>query len=174
MPEPGFDKTAVFMGLVSSAAGGFVLLAAAGFIPAPEESFHAPHWVVGLCGLAFLIAGGLLLEGQLFAWLGRGGRRDEFRQTIFEVSRYWAGVSIITIFALIFDWIAFGPGERQFSSSISLPFFSVTTSGGQSIGRYMFGFGAIMLNLLAVWGWANGFRQLRRDLAGELERDETV
>ena len=162
------------MGLVSAAAGGFILLAAAGFIPAPEESFHAPHWVVGLGGLAFLIAGGILLEGQLFAWLGRDGRRDEFRQAVFEVSRYWAGATIVTIFALMFDWIAFGPGERQFSGSVGLPFFSVTTSAGQSIGRYVFGFCAILLNLLAVWVWAYGIRQLRRDLAGGFERDDTV
>jgi len=174
MPEPRFDRTMVFMGLFAVAGGGFVLLAAAGFIPAPEESFHAPRWVVGLCGLAFLIAGTFVLEGQLFAWLGRGSRRDEFRQTVFKVSQYWAGASIITIFALILDWIAFGPGERQFSGSVGLPFFSVTTSAGQLIGRYVFGFCAILLNLLAVWVWAYGFRHLRRDLAGELERDDTV
>jgi hypothetical protein len=49
---------------------------------------------------------------------------------------------LIICFALTFDWVAFGPGERQFSGFGFIP--------SEWIGRAVFGAFAILLDVLAI------------------------
>ena len=53
---------------------------------------------------------------------------------------------LITCFALTFDWVAFGPGERQFTGSIGLV-------PNEWVGRTLFGAFAILLDVLAIAMW---------------------
>ena len=80
------------------------------------------------------------------------------------------GGSIVGLVALIFNWIAFGPGERRFSGGMALPFFWVSSSRiGEWTGRLVFGGGAILVDLFFVWVMVRGVRQLlrsRRERAG--------
>ena len=57
---------------------------------------------------------------------------------------------MIGLFASIASWIAFGPGEREFSGGASAGPVSVGGSGGETVGRVMFGFGAVLLWLMEV------------------------
>ena len=45
------------IGLLVMAMGGFILGIGLGVVPVPEESIHAPRWVIAAAGLAFLFAG---------------------------------------------------------------------------------------------------------------------
>jgi len=68
---------------------------------------------------------------------------------------------LVTSWALATDWIAFGPGVRQFTTSIS-------RSGSESFpvdpwkGRIMFGIVAVLLDLFAVGLWYVLIRRWRR------------
>jgi hypothetical protein len=57
---------------------------------------------------------------------------------------------LITCFALTFDWVAFGPGERKFSGSID----GIGFIPGELLGRSVFGFFAIILDILAIAMWS--------------------
>jgi hypothetical protein len=75
-----------------------------------------------------------------------------------------------SLLAVIFNWIAFGPGERRFSGGVALPLFRVSSSRiGEWTGRLVFGAGAILIDLFFVWAVVRGIRQLlrvRRERAG--------
>jgi hypothetical protein len=64
------------------------------------------------------------------------------------------GTLVITCFALTFDWVAFGPGERRFTGSIG----GIGFIPGEMMGRATFGIFAILLD---VWSIAMWIRQCR-------------
>lgn len=100
-----------------------------GIIPAPEESFNAPRWVVGLCGLVFFAAG--------------------FRvQTVHrpEISR-WALLVLVACFAAIGLWVGLFGEAEAFGGGSSL----LSTESNVSVARWIFtGGGAACALLLAA------------------------
>jgi hypothetical protein len=56
-------------------AGLAIIALAVGWIPAPPEKFRAPHWVVGIAGVAFLAGGFAPLAARLGAGSSRHGER---------------------------------------------------------------------------------------------------
>ena len=52
----------------------------------------------------------------------------------------------------MFNWVAFGRGEREFSLSISIPYFS-TYSGwnNEAFGRAAFGIVALLADIIVVF-----------------------
>ena len=74
-----------------------------------------------------------------------------------EYARWRAllGTLVITCFALTFDWVAFGPGERKFNGS----FVGVGFVPSELMGRICFGFFAVVLDIWAVAMWIDQLRQ---------------
>lgn len=71
----------------------------------------------------------------------------------------WRGLLIalvITCFALTFDWVAFVPGERHFTGSIG----GFGFIPGEMMGRVVFGFFAVVLDICAVAAWIGPFRRM--------------
>ncbi len=66
------------------------------------------------------------------------------------------GALSVTGLAIIFDWVAFGPGERQFSGSIGGAGFVP----GEVMGRVAFGIFAIILDICVVTMWIAQCRQM--------------
>jgi hypothetical protein len=64
---------------------------------------------------------------------------------------------LLTCMALIFDWVAFGPGERQFTGSVNG--FGYVPS--ELSGRVAFGIAAIIFDIFAIRMWV---QQCRRAL----------
>jgi len=64
---------------------------------------------------------------------------------------------LVTCMALIFDWVAFGPGERQFTGSVNG--FGYVPS--ELSGRVAFGIAAIIFDIFAILMWV---QQCRRAL----------
>jgi len=136
--------------------GGFIFMAAQGVIPVDPESFEAPRGVVAVMGAMFMLA------GVAVAFQG-------LRQTPFGQTRLWAflnsllGMSVLLLLAIPFHWVAFGPGERQFTETVSLPFVRFTAGSRVSLGRVAFGGMAVLMD--AVWLWGV-FTAVRRFLQG--------
>lgn len=82
-------------------------------------------------------------------------------------TRGFLGGLLLTGFAALFDWIAFGPGERHFSGGLSIGPLSTSGSGSELTGRVVFGVAAASMSLLALWVWGRWLRSL-------LERDAAL
>jgi hypothetical protein len=71
----------------------------------------------------------------------------------FARARALLAALMVTVLALTADWIAFGPGELSFGSGLSFHKVPGPVQIGKMIGRILFGIGAVLANLLALWAW---------------------
>jgi hypothetical protein len=122
---------AAFMG-----AGIAILAIAFGWIHVPADKAHAPRWVLVAAGLVF-VAGGFVPHAQRYgpdAWQSR-----------------LIGAVVLLSLTVICNWVAFGPGPRQFSTSIGVPSLAASgTDAGETSGRAVFGMFAAGLDLLVI------------------------
>ncbi len=99
---------------------------------------EAPRWIIILFLMMFFNAGlTLLLLDSLF---------NEIREEPW-FAYFQAGVllSIPLLFAILLNWVAFGPGEREFSGGVAIPFFAVSFGRANVIlGRIVFGIPALL------------------------------
>ncbi len=133
----------VLVGAVVSLAGAAILALAVFGRP---EKFSSPRWVVACAGAAFLVFGGW--TAALFLRGYDASRPNENLPS----PRIQLMVLIpgLLFFAAPFHWIAFGPGPRQFSSTVSIPFVSVRQGAAVSTGRILFGAGALLIDAILV------------------------
>ncbi len=125
-------RDAFIGGGIASLVGLFIIAIS---IWGDDAGFHAPRWVVGAAGGTFLLAG-LAIFGQDLP--------------------YFSGLIralLLTAFGAVFTWVSFGPGEREFSSSVSIPFLTFTRSASELSGRICFAPGALLLDGLALYMW---------------------
>lgn len=115
------DNKDIMLALVAIACGGYILLIASGVIDA-KPSTSTPHWVLGLAGLVFVIAGCMI-----------------FLRNHSRVLDLLAAV-LLAGFTLIAGWITFYSSSEGFSGGI--PFLPSDTN--VSLGRIMFGLGTFM------------------------------
>ena len=137
-------RNAMLMGAAFVLAGLYPLAVAIGVAHPAPATVHAPLWVVGLAGACFVLVGTAFLAP-----------RDDVRMRGLVV-----GLTVTSL-AIIFDWIAFGPGERHFSGGISFVGAAVRTSD-ETAGRVAFGIAALLLDAFALWGWYRWMRPPRR------------
>ena len=64
------------------------------------------------------------------------------------------------LFAVIASWIAFGKGERHFTTTLSLPFLWTRHAGSDSSGRWAFGAFAVLLWIVVLAVCVKVFRRL--------------
>ena len=137
-------RAAIFTGLLSFLCGAAVLAAATGLLPTHQGSLEAPRWVVGCAGIIFM-AGALVPLNAAFGlpdWVNR-----------------LVGLTVALGLAIVFNWIAFFPGERHFSgTTFSVPGLQISGGTSQLTGRIMFGLGALLADAILLHGL---WRQLR-------------
>lgn len=137
--------TLLLAGLLALGAGGAVVALGAGWINSPPGYLHAPRWVVVTAGLLFVLAGLSML-----------GPRDE-RSLVAAVF----GALLTSLFAIVGSWVAFGSGQRHFGGALGTGFGRATTTVNEWSGRIVFGFGAVVLLLMAGWAWWRCYRLLQ-------------
>jgi hypothetical protein len=136
-------RGAIAFGALFALVGAAIVAAS---LWAPDEKFHAPRWVVGAAGGSFLFFGSWI--AVVYATGYDPGRGDEtLPPPLVQLAFFLPG---LTLFALPFHWIAFGPGERSFSGSLSLPFVAISHRSGETSGRAMFAIGAVLIDLIIV------------------------
>lgn len=127
------------------AAMGLMLVGFAIHTAIHADPFTADNLMAVPAGLMFVFAGILMaLPPEYRKW-----------QTLLATL-------VITCFALTFDWVAFGPGERKFTGSI-MGFGFIP---GEFLGRAFFGVGAAILDIWAIKMWTD---QCRRVLGRSIE-----
>jgi hypothetical protein len=70
------------------------------------------------------------------------------------------GAVLLSLFAAVPGWIAFGPGPRVFGGSASIGVISVATQPGASTGRIVFGIAAVLIGLFAAYAWVRWLRSM--------------
>jgi hypothetical protein len=130
--KPMSPRARFFMSLAFFFFGGFLFSFVFGWLPAGRD---APLWVIAAATSMFSLGGVMILviENDRLAWL-----------------RNLVSWLFVVCLAIPFNWIAFGSGERHFSSSSS--FLGITTNGapGETEGRVVFGFFALLMDLMVV------------------------
>lgn len=133
--KPLSPRGRFFMALAFFFFGGLLFSFVFGWIPTQPSPSPTPGWVLAAAAMMFTLAGVviLLIENERLAWL-----------------RNLVSWLLLVCLALPFNWVAFGEGERQFSSSSS--FLGVTSTGapGETEGRIVFGLFAILMDLMIV------------------------
>jgi hypothetical protein len=77
-----------------------------------------------------------------------------------DVRQYLFGALAITCMALLFNWVAFVPGPRDFHAGAS----AIHRGGSVNsiVGRVAFGLFAVFLNIFAFYAWRKTLRQLKQ------------
>ncbi len=130
------------MGLIPMLLGAVVIWQA---VYAPLEDLNTPRWIPFIFGLMFFNAGIVVsaLDSGFNAWR---------EQVWFAYIMTLALLSIPLFFLILFNWVAFGPGEREFSISVSIPFVSADFERGNEIlGRLFFGIPTFLVDLVVVY-----------------------
>jgi hypothetical protein len=143
-PARSCDWTLLAIGAALTGGGIYFALVGLATVPTPSK-LHGPNWIALAVGVVFAAAGvNVLMRG----WLGLPDNEPNLpadTPVVLVALQWFSAVAVIVALASIGTWIAFGSGERHFS--IAGP---VAGPVGNSIGRAMFGFGAIFTWLMAA------------------------
>jgi len=142
--KPMSPRARFFMALAFFFFGGFLFAFVFGWMPSRRE---APLWVISAAAMMFTLAGVLILliENERLAWL-----------------RNLVSWLFLVCLAIPFNWIAFGEGERVFSSSSSMLGVASSGSASETEGRVIFGIFAALMDMLVVYA-ALRFLKKRKD-----------
>ncbi len=145
MPSP---MARFFLGAALVAGGLFPVLGAFDIGPLHARDIHGPPWLGA-------VAGGIFVLGGVFLWIGDAATRHP-----------WIGGTLValllTAFASIGNWIAFGAGPRECTGGVSGIFFASKAAAALEC-RIGFGIGALMLDGMLLWGLGIGLRKLGMD-----------
>ncbi len=158
MPRTPADlspRGAIMLALVLVACGVAPILGALEIIPYPLTP-GTPVWVGVAAGGVFILGAAAMINGYVF---GGGKNFDAEAPPRVRAVQNMLGFTILASFAAIAGWVGFGPGERSFSSSISLPFWESQGRGNDVVGRAVFGFGAILCAAFAIGLLFGSFRR---------------
>jgi hypothetical protein len=116
--------------------GALIVGIGCNWIPHDPAGVHAPRWVLVTCGMIFICGGLAVLSST---W-GRHSRPQAF-----------FGIAILLGLTAVANWVAFGPGERRFTSTTTI---GSSTSAPRPVddltGRLVFGTGALVLDGILV------------------------
>lgn len=152
----------ILLGLLFLAAGLAIVFVALDWIRVDPSSIHAPRWVLGVCGAIFAVPGaGILYYGIRNAIGGPPPSARPADEDVFPVVGWFTGMVVSAGMTAVSAWIAFGPGERAFSGSIGIGGVGVGgPAQSETVGRWVFGIGAVLAGLFTVWGVMYGIRRL--------------
>jgi len=105
-----------------------------------STEFSDPRWLGILFLMMFFNAGlTIVFLDSLF---------NRIREALwFAYLQAFVLLSIPLLFAVLLNWVAFWPGEREFSGGIAVPFLSVSFDRANSIiGRIVFAIPALLLD----------------------------
>ena len=124
-------STQQIVGLLMVAIFSFMILLVLGIVPSDVSFDDAPPWIVVSFFGMFLSVGVLLLTQYT--------RFEKYTGLIM------AG-SIVFGMGMVLNWGAFGPGYRECSRSISLPFLSLGGEASDTECRVVIGYFALLLD----------------------------
>ncbi len=145
-PEDMSLTARLLMGGLFAVMGLVPIAVSLGVVEVDPDSVHAPMWIIGMLGGMFTLVG---------LWIGTAGT------PVGRVLGRLTGPVVLIGLLSMLHWVAFGPGVRQCSGSISIPFVSASRPAGDLECRLAFGYGALLFDglifgaMLSTWAEAN-------------------
>jgi hypothetical protein len=156
-------RGAVVMGLLFIVCGVPAILIALGVVPASNPDPETPAWVGASTGLLFVVAGlTIILDFAIAGGVGPDGDFVAGTPFAIRLGNFLLGMSIVGLMTAVFGWVAFGPGTRHFSSTISVPFLAVSHRSGEMSGRIAFGVATALMAAMFVGCGVVGVERLWR------------
>lgn len=133
--KPMSARGRLFMALAFFAFGLFMFAFVFGWIKAQPSRAPTPDYVIAAAAMMFTLGGVmiLLIENERLAGL-----------------RNLVSWLFVVCLAIPFNWVAFGEGERQFSSSSTFLGISSAGNPGETEGRIVFGLFAVLMDLMVL------------------------
>jgi hypothetical protein len=161
--QPLSRRGALLVGSLCVAAGCPPILIATGVMTG-NLSPGVPSWVGVAAGLVFVFGGAAVIVGHaVAAGVGPDGDLPPGTPIAVRATQYFLGFCIVGLLLAVSAWVAFGPGERHFSTTVSS--FAGTTRSSQAserTGRIVFGMGAIAIGIFWVAATIISVRRLLR------------
>jgi len=156
-PTSTTPRANYFYAVVSAAVGLYFIAVGARLLPIPggPSNLHSPLWVLFCAGAVFFLAGAALVIQSRGASNATGELPADAPRWL-RVLQYLIAVAIFCCFGAIASWIAFGPGERQFSGTVMTGNAAIDAA----VGRTAFGVGAVIIWLCTAAVIASGIRKL--------------
>lgn len=156
-PTSATPRATKFYAAVAAAVGLYFIAVGARLLPIPggPSNLHSPLWVLLCAGFVFFLAGAALVIQSLSASSATGELPADAPRWL-RILQYVIAVAIFCCFGTIASWIAFGPGERQFSGTVMTGNAAIDAA----VGRTAFGVGAVIIWLCTAAVIASGIRKL--------------
>jgi hypothetical protein len=152
------------MGCLFVGVGAFPILIGLGVLtPTTVDPDQAPPWVAVCAGVMFVMAGlAIVLDYGIAGGVGADGDLLPGTPMAIRIGNLLLGGTIVGLMTAVFGWVAFGPGPRNFSSTVSLPFLSFTRTSGELFGRVIFGIATALMALMFLTCTIVGIERLWR------------
>jgi hypothetical protein len=160
--QPLSRRGAILVGVVCIAAGCPPILMTTGLMRS-TLSPGVPWWVGLAAGLVFICGGAAVIVGHAVAGgVGPDGDLPPGTPLPVRATQYLLGFLIVGLLLAISSWVAFGPGERHFSTTAETPFGVTSTASSEPTGRIVFGAGAIVIGIFWVYATMVSVRRLKQ------------
>ena len=134
------------VGVAFSAAGLYLMLGAAGYVPMPEGNSPNSPAFIGFCaGAAFLFAGLTCMVRARAGMLNMETEMPDSAPRWTKVSYRVLAIGGAGALATIGTYVAIGSGPRAFG--LSAPFVA---TAGEVLGRTVFGLGAVIVWIIVI------------------------
>ncbi len=160
--QPLSRRGAVLVGSLCAAAGCPPILIATGLMTG-NLTPGVPPWVGVAAGLVFIFGGAAVIVGHaLAAGIGPDGDLPPGTPIAVRATQYLLGFCIVGLLLAVSAWVAFGPGERHFSTTVSSFAGTRSSQASERTGRIVFGTGAIAIGIFWVAMTVVSVRRLLR------------
>jgi hypothetical protein len=144
-------RKAIAIGTVCLAGGVPPVLGSIGVIPMKLDP-GVPPWMGVAAGSVFLLAAALLFVDAAAGGANADGTLSVSAPAPLRALQTITGLGIVVLMGVMTTWIAFGRGERHFSTTISLPFLAYQPKNSDLPGRVGFGIGALLIWAIVIGG----------------------
>jgi len=137
-------RGAILWGLFCVAISGLPILGGLGVIdlhPTPGT----PRWIALAAGGMFFLAGVTMIVDGASGGIAPDGQLATDAPPWLHIFQSIMGLGIVAGMGTLFSWVAFGPGERHFSTTVSLPFGWWHPKSSDTTGRWAFGIAAVLI-----------------------------
>ena len=156
-------RAAIIVGGLTIVGGAVPLALMLRGVARPPSPSSPPMWLGAAIALVFILAGCSIIFDYA---IGHGRTPDGgfLPGTPFyvRVTDTLLGLTIVGLMVAVFSWVAFGPGPRQFSTSVAIPFLAVGSHSSELPGRIAFGLAAALFAIAFAACGVSGLRRLVR------------
>ena len=142
-------RKALALGLLCTLCGGPPLFGSFGVGPF-HRSPGVPLWMGVAAASTFLLAAVLLFADAAAGGTNPDGSLPARTPPVLRAIQNAAGLGIVVVMGAMATWIAFGRGERHFSTTIALPFIAYRSVSAGLPNRIAFGFAALLVWTIVI------------------------